>query len=65
MSVPIVAWSGQQLVSRTRVAEVLGCCTATVSRNLAAYAFVVGGLVRYDLGAILRDHALGTDEEST
>jgi hypothetical protein len=56
-------WSGQKLVSRARVAEVLGICTATVSRNLGAYCIVVGGAHRYDLQRILADLRRETPED--
>jgi hypothetical protein len=37
-------WSGERLVTRKRVAEVLGVCPATVSRNLGRYCVVVEAL---------------------
>jgi hypothetical protein len=58
-------WSGERLVSRQRVAEVLGCCTATVSRRLGAYCVVVGTLHRYDLGRILADLRRETGEDAS
>jgi hypothetical protein len=50
-------------VASSTSAEVLGVCTATVSRRLGAYCVVVGGAHRYDLERILADLRRETPED--